>query len=155
MSNQIALNISIGEALDKYSILSIKKDNIIDTKKLEEINKLTEIGTQGYPRKYLEKYSKLLDIPFDQSNHTNPILINDDKIICYKDKPLTAEFIWNTKFHERNLLVEYVFGHYLNLFKCDDKKLLEIMKSLMGYKKENGKVFIYSISDDRILNMLK
>jgi hypothetical protein len=60
------IEVSIGEIVDKLSILQIKKDNITDEVKLENINKeyvyLHEIVFSQLNINYNDDYSKLLDV---------------------------------------------------------------------------------------------
>ena len=60
------IEVSIGEIVDKLSILQIKKDNITDKVKLENINKeyvyLHEIVFSQLKINYNDDYSKLLDV---------------------------------------------------------------------------------------------
>jgi hypothetical protein len=60
------IEVSIGEIVDKLSILHIKKDNITDEVKLENINKeyvyLHEIVFSQLKINYNDDYSKLLDV---------------------------------------------------------------------------------------------
>jgi hypothetical protein len=60
------IEVSIGEIVDKLSILHIKKDNITDEVKLENINKeyvyLYEIVFSQLNINYNDDYSKLLDV---------------------------------------------------------------------------------------------
>jgi hypothetical protein len=60
------IEVSIGEIVDKLSILQIKKDNITDEVKLENINKeyvyLHEIVFLQLKINYNDDYSKLLDV---------------------------------------------------------------------------------------------
>ena len=60
------IEVSIGEIVDKLSILQIKKDNITDEVKLENINKeyvyLHEIVFSQLKINYNDDYSKLLDV---------------------------------------------------------------------------------------------
>jgi hypothetical protein len=60
------IEVSIGEIVDKLSILQIKKDNITDEVKLKNINKeyvyLHEIVFSQLKINYNDDYSKLLDV---------------------------------------------------------------------------------------------
>ena len=60
------IEVTIGEIVDKLSILQIKKDNITDEVKLENINKeyvyLHEIVFSQLKINYNDDYSKLLDV---------------------------------------------------------------------------------------------
>jgi hypothetical protein len=60
------IEVSIGEIVDKLSILHIKKDNITDESKLENINKeylyLHEIVFSELKISYDEDYARLLEV---------------------------------------------------------------------------------------------
>jgi hypothetical protein len=60
------IEVSIGEIVDKLSILHIKKDNITDESKLENINKeylyLHEIVFSELKINYDEDYARLLEV---------------------------------------------------------------------------------------------
>jgi hypothetical protein len=53
-------------------------------------------------------------IPYDDTNSTNPYLMNrkDGLLIGPENLPLTAEYIWSKKQKERDDLVEFVFSYY-------------------------------------------
>jgi hypothetical protein len=80
------IEVSIGEIVDKLSILHIKKDNIVDVVKLENINKeyvyLHEIVFSQLNINYDEDYSKLLDI-------NKSLWVIEDKL---RDKEKIREF---------------------------------------------------------------
>lgn len=84
-------------------------------KHLSIINDKTISGTQWYPKSYLNKYGKLLDVPYDETNTPDvPNLYNhyESKAIVGPEGPLTAKYIWNKRGYERNKLVEWVFDYY-------------------------------------------
>jgi hypothetical protein len=85
------IEVSIGEIVDKLSILHIKKDNITDEVKLENINKeyvyLHEIVFSQLKINYNDDYSKLLDV-------NKSLWIIEDKLRDKeKDKSFDDDFI--------------------------------------------------------------
>jgi hypothetical protein len=85
------IEVSIGEIVDKLSILQIKKDNITDEVKLENINKeyvyLHEIVFSQLNINYNDDYSKLLDV-------NKSLWIIEDKLRDKeKDKSFDDDFI--------------------------------------------------------------
>ena len=80
------IEVSIGEIVDKLSILHIKKDNIEDVIKLENINKeyiyLHEIVFSQLNINYDDDYSKLLDV-------NKSLWVIEDKL---RDKERVNEF---------------------------------------------------------------
>jgi hypothetical protein len=85
------IEVSIGEIVDKLSILHIKKDNIVDVIKLENINKeyvyLHEIVFSQLNINYDEDYSKLLDV-------NKSLWVIEDKIrFKERDKEFDNDFI--------------------------------------------------------------
>jgi hypothetical protein len=85
------IEVSIGEIVDKLSILHIKKDNITDEVKLENINKeyvyLHEIVFSQLNINYNDDYSKLLDV-------NKSLWIIEDKLRDKeKDKSFDDDFI--------------------------------------------------------------
>jgi hypothetical protein len=85
------IEVSIGEIVDKLSILQIKKDNITDEVKLENINKeyvyLHEIVFSQLKINYNDDYSKLLDV-------NKSLWIIEDKLRDKeKDKSFDDDFI--------------------------------------------------------------
>ncbi len=91
--NKIIVEVSIGELLDKISILEIKQEKIKDTEKLKFIN--TE---HTILKKQLEKNVKSdekLDFLYQSLKEINSKLwiIEDDKRQCEKDKDFGEKFI--------------------------------------------------------------
>lgn len=85
------IEVSIGEIVDKLSILQIKKDNITDEVKLENVNKeyvyLHEIVFSQLKINYNDDYSKLLDV-------NKSLWIIEDKLRDKeKDKSFDDDFI--------------------------------------------------------------
>ena len=91
--NKILVEVSVGELLDKLSILEIKKEKIKDPEKikfiLEDYLILKEqLDKNVNPGQKLEKlYQSLKEI------NTKLWAIEDDKRQCEKDKDFTEKFI--------------------------------------------------------------
>ena len=91
--NKILVEISVGELLDKISILEIKKNRIKDSNKLKFINEEYEVL-----KKELEKNIKIdqeLTKFFTALKNVNSKLwiIEDDKRKCEKDSDFGENFI--------------------------------------------------------------
>jgi hypothetical protein len=91
--NKILVEVSVGELLDKISILEIKKSKINNTSKLKFINQEYKILKSELEKniKNLEKIEKL----FNNLKAVNLKLwsIEDDKRKCEKDKNFGEKFI--------------------------------------------------------------
>ena len=91
--NKILVEVSVGELLDKISILEIKKSKISNTTKLKFINQEYQILKSELEKniKNLEKIEKL----FNNLKAVNLKLwgIEDDKRKCEKDKNFGEKFI--------------------------------------------------------------
>ena len=91
--NKILVEVSVGELLDKISILEIKKDKIKDSEKLKFINDEHGIlkGQLDQNVKSDDKLNKL----FRSLKEINGKLwiIEDDKRLCEKNKDFTEKFI--------------------------------------------------------------
>ena len=91
--NKIIVEVSVGELLDKISILEIKQDKIKDTKKLNCINNEHSILKNQLEKnvKSDEKLEKL----FQDLKDINAKLwvIEDDKRDCEKNKEFGEKFI--------------------------------------------------------------
>ena len=91
--NKILVEVSVGELLDKISILEIKKSKINNTDKLKFINKEYQILKSELEKNIenLEKIEKL----FNNLKEVNLKLwtIEDDKRKCEKDKNFSEKFI--------------------------------------------------------------
>tara|TARA_B100000401_G_scaffold123300_1_gene80782 strand:- start:600 stop:989 length:390 start_codon:yes stop_codon:yes gene_type:complete len=91
--NKILVEVSVGELLDKISILEIKKSKINNTSKLKFINQEYQILKSELKKniKNLEKIEKL----FNNLKAVNLKLwsIEDDKRKCEKDKNFGEKFI--------------------------------------------------------------
>ena len=91
--NKILVEISVGELLDKISILEIKKEKIKDTEKLKFINNELSI-LQDQFKKNIKSDDKL-DGLYQLLKKINSKLweIEDNKRQCEKDKSFTENFI--------------------------------------------------------------
>jgi len=91
--NKILVEVSVGELLDKISILEIKKDKIKDTEKLKFINDEHSIlkGQLDQNVKSDDKLNKL----FQSLKDINAKLwvIEDEKRMCEKNSDFTENFI--------------------------------------------------------------
>jgi hypothetical protein len=91
--NKIIVEVSIGELLDKISILEIKQDKIKDSEKLSFINNEHSILKNQFEKnvKSDEKLEKL----FQDLKNINAKLwvIEDDKRDCEKNKDFGEKFI--------------------------------------------------------------
>ena len=92
-SKKILADISVGELLDKISILEIKLEKVIDKHNLSEIKKEYEMlkVTQNLSIKFTNEF----EILFNSIKEINLILWNtEDKIrICEKNKDFGENFI--------------------------------------------------------------
>jgi len=91
--NKILVEVSVGELLDKISILEIKQEKIKDPEKLKFINEEHAILKSQLDQnvKSDDKLNKL----FQSLKEINAKLwiIEDEKRLCEKDKDFTEEFI--------------------------------------------------------------
>ena len=91
--NKIIIEVSVGELLDKISILEIKKEQIKDPEKLKFINDEHAI-LKGQLDQNVKSDDKLNNL-FQSLKEINSKLwvIEDDKRLCEKDKDFTEKFI--------------------------------------------------------------
>ena len=91
--NKIIVEVSVGELLDKISILEIKQEKIKDQKKLEFINLEHKI-LKDQLNKNIKTDEKLENL-FQSLKDINSRLwvIEDDKRQCEKDKDFGEKFI--------------------------------------------------------------
>ena len=91
--NKILVEVSIGELLDKISILEIKKDKIKDTDKLKFINEEYKILKSEFDKNV--KSDVTLDKLFDVLKEINSRLwvIEDDKRLCEKNSDFGDNFV--------------------------------------------------------------
>ena len=91
--NKIIVEVSIGELLDKISILEIKKEKIKDTEKLKFINNEHSVlkdqldNNIKYDDKLKKLYQSLKEI------NSKLWLIEDEKRLCEKEKDFGEKFI--------------------------------------------------------------
>ena len=91
--NKIIVEVSIGELLDKISILEIKQEKIKDPEKLKFISNEHSI-LKNQQKNYIESDDKLNKL-FQSLKEINAKLwvIEDDKRQCEKDKDFGEKFI--------------------------------------------------------------
>ena len=91
--NKILVEVSVGELLDKISILEIKQEKIKDPTKLKFINEEHSI-LKDQLNSNVESDQKLTEL-FDSLKQINAKLwvIEDDKRQCEKEKDFTESFI--------------------------------------------------------------
>tara|TARA_B100001750_G_scaffold219479_1_gene206389 strand:+ start:16 stop:405 length:390 start_codon:yes stop_codon:yes gene_type:complete len=91
--NKILVEVSVGELLDKISILEIKKDKIKDNDKLKFINEEYKILKSEFDKNV--KSDVTLDKLFDVLKEINSRLwiIEDDKRMCEKNSDFGEKFV--------------------------------------------------------------
>ena len=91
--NKILVEVSVGELLDKISILEIKQEKIKDSEKLKFIDEEHSILKDQF-NKNVKSDQKLNEL-FETLKKINAKLwiIEDDKRQCEKDKDFTEKFI--------------------------------------------------------------
>ena len=91
--NKILIEVSVGELLDKISILEIKKDKIKDPEKLEYIKDELSILREEFRNNI--KSDSTIDKLYQSLKIINLRLwtIEDDKRKCEKEKDFTENFI--------------------------------------------------------------
>ena len=91
--NKILVEVSVGELLDKISILEIKKDKIKDNDKLKFINEEYKILKSEFDKNV--KSDVTLDKLFDVLKEINSRLwvIEDDKRLCEKNSDFGEKFV--------------------------------------------------------------
>ena len=91
--NKILVEVSVGELLDKISILEIKQEKIKNTEKLKFINEEHSILKDQLNKNV--KSDQKLNEHFETLKKINAKLwiIEDDKRQCEKDKDFTEKFI--------------------------------------------------------------
>ena len=91
--NKILIEVSVGELLDKISILEIKQEKIKDTEKLKFINEEHSI-LKDQLNNNVKSDQKLNEL-FESLKQINAKLwvIEDDKRQCEKEKDFTETFI--------------------------------------------------------------
>mgnify|MGYP005712216635 CR=1 FL=1 len=91
--NKILVEVSVGELLDKISILEIKKEKIKDPEKLKFINDEYDVLKDQFNKNV--KSDEKLDSLFKYLKEINSKLwvIEDDKRLCEKNSDFGEEFI--------------------------------------------------------------
>ena len=91
--NKILVEVSVGELLDKISILEIKKEKIKDPEKLRFINDEYDVLKDQFNKNV--KSDEKLDDLFKSLKEINGKLwvIEDDKRLCEKNSDFGEEFI--------------------------------------------------------------
>ena len=91
--NKIVVEVSVGELLDKISILEIKKEKIKDPEKLRFINNEHEVLKDQFLKNV--KSDEKVDSLFKFLKEINNKLwvIEDDKRLCEKNSDFSEEFI--------------------------------------------------------------
>ena len=91
--NKILVEVSVGELLDKISILEIKKEKIEDSEKLKFINDEYEILKDQLDKNV--KFDEKIDKLFQSLKEINAKLwiIEDDKRLCEKNSDFSEKFI--------------------------------------------------------------
>ena len=91
--NKILVEVSVGELLDKISILEIKKEKIKDSEKLRFINDEYDVLKDQFNKKV--KSGEKLDNLFKSLKEINSKLwvIEDNKRLCEKNSDFGEEFI--------------------------------------------------------------
>ena len=91
--NKILVEVSVGELLDKLSILEIKKDKIRDTEKLKFINDEYAVLKEQLSKNV--QYDNKLEKLFNSLKEINSKLwvIEDDKRMCEKNSNFGEKFI--------------------------------------------------------------
>jgi hypothetical protein len=91
--NTILVEVSVGELLDKISILEIKKEKIKDSEKLKFINDECEVLKYQLDKNV--KSDEKIDKLFQSLKEINAKLwiIEDDKRLCEKNSDFSEKFI--------------------------------------------------------------
>ena len=91
--NTILVEVSVGELLDKISILEIKKEKIKDSEKLKFINDEYEVLKDQLDKNV--KSDEKIDKLFQSLKELNSKLwiIEDDKRLCEKNSDFSEKFI--------------------------------------------------------------
>ena len=91
--NKILVEVSVGELLDKISILEIKKEKIKDSEKLKFINDEYEVLKDQLDKNV--KSDEKIDKLFQSLKEINAKLwiIEDDKRLCEKNSDFKEKFI--------------------------------------------------------------
>ena len=91
--NKILVEVSVGELLDKISILDIKKDKIKDSKNLEHIEYEYQILKKEYDDK-VKSDDKLKSLYLSLKEINSKLwVIEDEKRVCEKNSDFGENFI--------------------------------------------------------------
>ena len=91
--NKILVEVSVGELLDKISILDIKKDKIKDSKNLEHIEYEYQILKKEYDDK-VKSDDKLKSLYFSLKEINSKLwVIEDEKRLCEKNSDFGENFV--------------------------------------------------------------
>ena len=91
--NKILVEVSVGELLDKISILEIKKEKIKDTEKLKYINDEYQV-LKGQLLKNVKSDDKLNKLFISLKEINSKLwVIEDDKRMCEKNSDFGEKFI--------------------------------------------------------------
>jgi len=91
--NKILVEVSVGELLDKISILEIKKEKIKESEKLQFINDEYNVLKDQLDKNV--KFDEKIDKLFQSLKEINAKLwiIEDDKRLCEKNSDFSEKFI--------------------------------------------------------------
>jgi hypothetical protein len=91
--NKILIEVSVGELLDKISILEIKKEKITDSAKLKFINDEHVILKEQLDKNVISN-QKVNNLFYSLKNINSKLwLIEDEKRLCEKNSDFTENFI--------------------------------------------------------------
>tara|TARA_B110000263_G_C15084573_1_gene407940 strand:+ start:113 stop:502 length:390 start_codon:yes stop_codon:yes gene_type:complete len=91
--NKILVEVSVGELLDKISILEIKKDRIKDSKKLKYINNELDVLNEQL-KKNIKSDEKLKKLFYSLKEINSKLwFIEDKKRMCEKNSDFSDKFI--------------------------------------------------------------
>ena len=91
--NKIYIEVSIGELIDKITILEIKKEKIKDNAKLKLISEEYTILNEQFNKKVkIDKNLENLIVSLKEIN-SKLWLIEDEKRVCEKNKDFSEKFI--------------------------------------------------------------
>jgi len=91
--NKILVEVSVGELLDKISILEIKKERIKDSKKLKYINDELDVLNEQL-KKNVKSDEKLKKLFYSLKEINSKLwFIEDEKRMCEKNSDFSDKFI--------------------------------------------------------------
>ena len=130
--NKILVEVSVGELLDKISILEIKKEKIKDSEKLKFINDEHSI-LKGQLDQNVKSDDKINNL-FQSLKEINDKLwiIEDDKRMCEKNSDFTENFIKLSRdvhfLNDDRAKIKLFFIKFKYLLLLDSLCLLTVMK---------------------------